>query len=1261
MRRILLVLLVLFVGCHLERRPTGPDFDLRQVFVVPDTISIDPLGQVQFQAYGRTASGDSVGVLAQWAASTGSISSDATYTADTADGDATIIAQVGGGADAVPLVATATVHKRRIVALLLSPSSVSLQPGAVMQFSTRAVRAAGDTVYINPSYSATGGTITSGGVYTAGLGAGTYRVIASRPSGVFDTASVTIAQAPVASVSVNPSAMNVPVGGVTQLTATARDAAGNVLTGRAVAWSSNSPGVATVSATGVVSGVAAGSATITATSEGQSGSAAVTVVMAPVASVQVSPGTANLLVGTNALFIATTRDAAGNVLSGRTITWSSDAPGIVSVSTDGLVSAVASGSATITATSEGKSGAASVTVSVVPVASVSVTPPTAGLLVGGSVQLSATTKDSANNVLNGRPVTWSSSAPGVATVSASGLVTAVAAGSATITATSEGKSGTSSITVTVVPVATVTVAPSTKALRVGFTAQLTATTKDSAGTVLTGRVVTWSSSAPGVATVSASGLVTAVAAGSATITATSEGKSGTSAITVTVAPVATVTVSPATSSLNIGATLQLSVVTKDSAGNVLTGRTVTWSSNSPAVATVSTTGQVTAVATGSASITATSEGKSGTATITVALVPVATVAVAPATKALRVASTAQLTATTKDAAGNVLTGRAVTWSSGAPGVATVSASGVVTAVGVGTATITATSEGKSGTSVITVTLAPVATVTVSPASGSVNVGSTIQLSVVTKDSAGNVLTGRVITWSSSATGTATVSASGLVLGVAAGTVTITATSEGKSASATITVTTATTVHTGKFVSPTGSSGGDGSMARPWDLSTALSGAGGRVVAGDTIWLRGGTYNGSFHSSLNGTAAKPIVVRQYPGERATLDGASSSTITLIVDGSWTVYWGFEIMNSILTRFGSGLAARPSGVYVESASNVKLVNLIIHDTGHGTYIENTAHNIEIYGWIVYNGGNDNSSRSDGHGIYVRNDGTTQKVIAENVIFNQFGFGIHSYAEGGDLLKRMTFEGNVMFNNSSLSAFDGPNMILGGETSADQDTVRNNMYYFSPGYGARNLRVGYTTQLNASGVVEGNYIVGGNTEAVDVTLWQNLLFRNNTLVETGRVLAFADPNTAAYGWSGNTHYRSATANAWGFSGTDYTFSSWQQQTGLGATDQVAGVTPTAPKIFVRPNKYEPGRANIIVYNWGRQSAVSVDLSNVLAVGQRYEIRNVQDIFGTPVVSGLYSGGSVTLPMGGVAPPQPIGGSPSAPIRTGPDFDVFVVVPIS
>jgi len=82
---------------------------------------------------------------------------------------------------------------------------------------------------------------------------------------------------------------------------------------------------------------------------------------------------------------------------------------------------------------------------------------------------------------------------------------------------------------------------------------------------------------------------------------------------------------------------------------------------------------------------------------------------------------------------------------------------------------------------------------------------------------------------------------------------------------------------------------------------------------------------------------------------------STSITLNVDGAWTVYWGFEINEH--DPHAVRLRNWPRGRrvwYVRNASNVRLVNLIIHDTGHGTYIENTAHNIEIYGWIVYNGG-------------------------------------------------------------------------------------------------------------------------------------------------------------------------------------------------------------------------------------------------------------------------------------------------------------------
>src|SRR5206468_3343642 len=222
-------------------------------------------------------------------------------------------------------------------------------------------------------------------------------------------------------------------------------------------------------------------------------------------------------------------------------------------------------------------------VAVVPVSSVTVSPASATVQVGQTVQLTATPKDASGNPLTGRMVTWSSSNNSVASVTSSGLVSGGAAGSATITATSEGQSGTASITVTSVPVASVSVTPTSANVNEGKTVQLTATPKDGGGNPLSGRTIAWSSSNTAVATVSSSGLVTGKVAGSATITATSEGQSGASAITVVHVPVASVTVSPASGSVPAGSTLQLTATPKDASGNALTGRTITWSSSDNSV------------------------------------------------------------------------------------------------------------------------------------------------------------------------------------------------------------------------------------------------------------------------------------------------------------------------------------------------------------------------------------------------------------------------------------------------------------------------------------------------------------------------------------------------------------------------------------------------------------------------------------------------------------------------------------------------------
>lgn len=423
------------------------------------------------------------------------------------------------------------------------------------------------------------------------------------------------------------------------------------------------------------------------------------------------------------------------------------------------------------------------------VASVAVTPASASVLVGATLQLTGAPLDAGGNPLSGRVVTWSSSNPAIASVNATGLVTAVAGGGpVTITATSEGKSGTSAITVTTVGVASVEVTPAAPTVEAGGdTVRLTAIARDADGNVLPGRVPTWTSSDPAAATVATSGLATGVAPGATTVTATIEGQSGTTDVTVVPATVATVTVTPATASLDVGTGIILHATLKDARGNTLTGRPVVWTSSDEAIAIVeSDDGDVDGVAPGTVTITATSEGKSGTAAVTVVPPAVASVDVAPTTATILVGGTVQLTATPKSANGTPLD-RPVTWASNNPAAATVDAAGLVTGVGAGAATISATSEGKTGSAVVGVGLVPVATVEVTPATAGVTVGATVQLAAIPKDANGNPLTGRAVAWTRNDAAVGWVDANGLVLGLSPGAVTITATIEGQSGTAAVTV------------------------------------------------------------------------------------------------------------------------------------------------------------------------------------------------------------------------------------------------------------------------------------------------------------------------------------------------------------------------------------------------------------------------------------------------------------------------------------------
>jgi hypothetical protein len=547
-------------------------------------------------------------------------------------------------------------------------------------------------------------------------------------------------------------------------------------------------------------------------------------------------------------------------------------------------------------------------------------------------------------------------------------------------------------------------------------------------------------------------------------------------------------------------------------------------------------------------------------------------------------------------------------------------------------------------------------ITISPAAVTLSSGGTAQLSATLLDSAGHPVTDRPVSWDSEEPFVAIVSATGEVRGLVPGTAKISAEAAGRRATAVVTVSSTSQQHppSGFFAAPDGSSGADGSADHPWDLPTALSGGNGKVQPGDTIWLRGGTYRGPFRASVSGQPGRPVVVRQYPGERAIIDAAGSLSTTFHVGGDYTVFWGFEIINSNTTRVTSG---RRGNVIANYASHTKYINLVVHDGGVGFYTEPDYVDVEVAGCIFYNNGWQGPDRGHGHAVYLKSH-SGPVVVRDNVMFNQFGYGLHIYSNAGSgQMNNIRAEGNISFNNGTLATnSQAANVLLGGEDYATGDVLRDNVLYYSRGISQPNLKVGYGTKENGTVEITDNHVAGGSP-VLDLGYWRSASVSGNLFYGADTMIALRDATPSGHSWAGNVHRRDPAARAWMRTSSSYTFSGWRSATGLAGGDQAQSGSLNTTAVMVRPNPYEAGRATVTVMNWGQQGSVAVSLSGVLAPGDRYEVRNVQRLFGSPVASGTYGGGAISLPLGGVSPPAPIGMSSSRAPKTGPEFDVFVV----
>ncbi|MCA6361877.1 MAG: T9SS type A sorting domain-containing protein [Bacteroidetes bacterium] len=472
-----------------------------------------------------------------------------------------------------------------------------------------------------------------------------------------------------------------------------------------------------------------------------------------------------------------------------------------------------------------------------------------------------------------------------------------------------------------------------------------------------------------------------------------------------------------------------------------------------------------------------------------------------------------------------------------------------------------------------------------------------------------------------------------------------------------------------FASPSGSSSASGSMASPWDLQTALSHPM-PLLAGDTLYLRGGIYSGNYVSALTGSPGNYIVVMPYSGERATLadNRQYASGATLQVNGAWTIYQDFEVTNTTSIRSSTSSSSfRPMGVQAQGA-HCKFIHLVIHDTGHGFGFWKEAVDAEIYGCLIYNCGTSNSIGNyitHGHGIYTQNDSGV-KHISHNIIFNQFGFGIHLYPNPGHV-RGFELNGNMLFHNGILTdtGFRLNNLLV--ETYApyqatDIRIARNFTYDKDTGYIHTSLYdfdvlAGTPASSYGSLEIDSNYFAGNGRAGLAVINWDTAQVQfNHTFYRSGTAAALF-PGGSSYAWNNNTYFGTMPGGQFAFqSGQPSPFASWVQQSGFDINSTYTNSIPTGTVVFQQADQYEAGRSMLIVYNWAMQPAVSVSLQG-LANGDAFEVVDAQNYYGPPVYSGVFNTASpsIMLPLQHTQVAVPLGWN--AVPHTSRQFNCFIV----
>lgn len=502
-----------------------------------------------------------------------------------------------------------------------------------------------------------------------------------------------------------------------------------------------------------------------------------------------------------------------------------------------------------------------------------------------------------------------------------------------------------------------------------------------------------------------------------------------------------------------------------------------------------------------------------------------------------------------------------------------------------------------------------------------------------------------------------------------------------------------------FAALNGTTTASGSFSQPWALDTALRMPTSRVTGGDTIWIRGGVYVGSWTVRVRGLAAVPVVVQAYPGERVIFDsytGLNNSTNTLIVEGNYCWLVNLEISNSSPTRISNassiGTATdlhQSSGVNLFGIGN-KLINCEIHDVpGTGVGYWSTAVDAEVYGCVVYNNGFTALDRGHGPNFYMQNDdGTRPKAVRNSFVFGGFSIGMQLYATN-DKLRGFIIDSCTIFNSGALTRPTQArrrNIVAGGETSGrnnqtpgaprvDRLFVHNNVLYRDTTDNTaqqfwhfltfrENTELGFQNQQLSDIYLSfvGNHLYGDPMPLL-MHQWDSGVFRRNFLytyaanaAANRNIIELAAGAAPFTNWDENVYHNNQPAYNIPFN--EISFASWKSTYGIDANSTYTNGHPTSNFLFVRPNKYREGSFNVTVMNYQQLDSVVLPAQFNQFAGYRYSIFDVQTSVKAPIMKGtLSSGQQLRLPLNRTAVAATVGTVPAPPRHTSKTMGTFII----